>query len=356
VCSVPWFKSWLGQPDQFDWITDILRERGIIRSAQWTLAIVSSMTVLVPVTSFLSTHRPTAEIVLVDATAGIFILGVSVFWLTRWPTRLQSQMFGVVGALCIAGWSLTQPTVTLTALGCCAMATNGGYIALFHSNKLLAFNVAVAIPVGTVVAAEVASEYDIGTALAALWVISILNLSSPLVMRGMSRAMGTYAVRADQDALTGLLNRRGFITTLTRRLAEPRPNATHLTVVMIDLDAFKRVNDTFGHSAGDRALTAVADVLREHMAPTSVLCRAGGEEFLIAAVGPEPDADAISAQLRSAIATLPHQVTASIGTATAELPALGIPDLPGFIEKLVDAADTAMYTAKRRGGNQAHHF
>jgi diguanylate cyclase (GGDEF)-like protein len=125
---------------------------------------------------------------------------------------------------------------------------------------------------------------------------------------------------------------------------------------MIDLDAFKRVNDTFGHSAGDRALTAVADVLREHMAPTSVLCRAGGEEFLIAAVGPEPDADAISAQLRSAIATLPHQVTASIGTATAELPALGIPDLPGFIEKLVDAADTAMYTAKRRGGNQAHHF
>jgi hypothetical protein len=80
---VPWFKSWLGQPDQFDWITDVLRERGISRSAQWTLAVVSSMTVLVPVTSFLSTRRPTAEIVLVDATASIFILGVSIFWLTR---------------------------------------------------------------------------------------------------------------------------------------------------------------------------------------------------------------------------------------------------------------------------------
>ncbi|OBG28754.1 hypothetical protein A5764_24445 [Mycobacterium sp. 852002-51057_SCH5723018] len=351
-----WFKSWLGQPDQFDWITDILRERGIIRSAQWTLAVVSSMTVLVPVTSFLSTRHPTAEIVILDATAAIFILGVSVFWLTRWPNRLQSQTFGVVGALCIAGWSLAQPTVTLAALGCCAMATNGGYIALFHSNRLLVFNVAVAIPVAAVVSAHLAFEADIGTALAALWVISILNLSTPLVMRGMSRAMGTYAVRADQDALTGLLNRRGFTAALTRRLADPRAADTHLIVVMLDLDAFKRVNDTFGHAAGDRALTAVADVLRQRTAPTSVLCRAGGEEFLIAVMSPSPNADSTSAQLRSAIATLPHQVTASIGTATAELPSLGIPDIAGFIEKIVDVADTAMYIAKRRGGNQAHHL
>lgn len=351
-----WFKSWLAQPDQFDWITNILRERGMLRSAQWTLAIVSSLTVLVPVTSFLSTHHPTAEIVLVDATAGIFILGVSVFWLTRWPTRLQSQVFGVVGAVCIAGWSLTQPTVTLAALGCCAMATNGGYIALFHSNKLLFFNVVVAVTVAGVVATDLAFETDVGTALAASWVISILNLSSPLVMRGMSRAMGTYAVRADQDALTGLFNRRGFVAALTRRLSDPRADDTHLTVAMVDLDAFKRINDTFGHSAGDRALVAVADALRQHTAPTSVLCRAGGEEFLIAVVGASEHAELIAARLGAAIATLPHQVTASIGTATAELPELGTSDIGGFIEKIVDVADTAMYTAKRRGGNQAHHL
>ena len=152
-------------------------------------------------------------------------------------------------------------------------------------------------------------------------------------------AMGTYAVRADEDSLTGLFNRRGFIAALTRRLGDPHADDTHLTMVMIDLDAFKRINDTFGHAAGDRALIAVADVLRKHMASTAVLCRAGGEEFLIAATSPSPNAETISARLGAAIAALPQGLTASIGTATAELPLIGTSEIPGLIEKLIDVAE-----------------
>jgi diguanylate cyclase (GGDEF)-like protein len=214
----------------------------------------------------------------------------------------------------------------------------------------------LALAVSIATAVHLAREIDIGTGIAAFWVISMLNLSFPLAMRGMSRAMGTYAVRADEDSLTGLFNRRGFIAALTRRLADPPADDTHLIVAMVDLDAFKRINDTFGHAAGDRALTAIADALRAHTAPESLLCRAGGEEFLIAIVGPSPRPELISARLRVAISALPHQVTASIGTATAELPPMGTFDIPGLIEKLIDAADAAMYTAKRRGGNQAHHL
>jgi diguanylate cyclase (GGDEF)-like protein len=184
----------------------------------------------------------------------------------------------------------------------------------------------------------------------------MLNLAFPVAMRGMSRAMGTYAERADQDALTGLYNRRGFIAALTRRLADPHAGDAHLSMTMIDLDAFKRINDTLGHAAGDRALIAVAEVLEQQAAPTAVLCRAGGEEFLIAAIGPSPEAEAISARLAAAIAALPQGLTASIGTATAELSPMGTSDIPGLIEKLIDVADSAMYTAKRRGGNQAHHL
>ncbi len=160
----------------------------------------------------------------------------------------------------------------------------------------------------------------------------------------------------EEDSLTGLFNRRGFIAALTRRLGDPRGDDTHLTMIMVDLDAFKRINDTFGHAAGDRALIAVAEVLRQQVAPTALLCRAGGEEFLIAATGPSPNAEPISAQLGAAIAALPQGLTASIGTATAELPPMGVSDVPGLIEKLIDVADSAMYTAKRRGGNQAHHL
>jgi len=236
------------------------------------------------------------------------------------------------------------------------MATNSGYVALFHGNGLLVFSGALAVTVSIATAMHLAREVDVGTGLGAFWVISMLNLSFPLAMRGMSRALGTYAVRADEDSLTGLFNRRGFIAALTRRLADPDVDDHHLTMIMIDVDAFKRINDTFGHAAGDRALIAVADVLRQRMAPTAVLCRAGGEEFLVAAFSPSPNAEPISATLCAAIAALPQGLTASIGTATAELAPMGTFDVPGLIEKLIDVADSAMYTAKRRGGNQAHHL
>ncbi|OMC54995.1 hypothetical protein A5745_00715 [Mycobacterium sp. IS-2888] len=356
VRSVSRFASWLARADQFDWITDILRDRGLLRATQWTLAVISLISALVPVTSLLSTHHRTAGVVLINATAAGFVVAVSVFWLTRWPTRIQSEIFGVVAATCIAGWSLTQPTAALAAVGCSALAINSGYVALFHSNRLLVFNVGLAVTVSVVAAVHLARESDIGTGIAAFWVISMLNLSVPLAMRGMSRAMGTYAVRADEDALTGLFNRRGFIAALTRRLTNPHADTTHLTMVMIDLDAFKRINDTFGHAAGDRALIAVAGVLRQQVSPTAMVCRAGGEEFLIAATSPSPDAEPISARLRAAIAALPLGLTASIGTATAELPPMGTFDALGLIEKLIDVADSAMYTAKRCGGNRAHHL
>jgi diguanylate cyclase (GGDEF)-like protein len=236
------------------------------------------------------------------------------------------------------------------------MATNSGYVALFHNNKFLAFSVTLAGIVTVATAVHLAREVDVGTGLAAFWVIAMLNVSFPVAMRGMSRAIGTYAERADEDSLTGLFNRRAFVAALTRRLGNPRADDTHLTMTMVDLDAFKRINDTLGHAAGDRALIAVADVLREQAAPTAMLCRAGGEEFLIAAVGPSPEAETVSARLAAAIAALPQGLTASIGTATAELSPMGTSDIPGLIEKLIDVADSAMYTAKRRGGNQAHHL
>lgn len=97
-------------------------------------------------------------------------------------------------------------------------------------------------------------------------------------------------------------------------------------------------------------------MLRQQVAPPVVLCRAGGEEFLVAATGSSPNAEPIAEQLGAAVTALPQGLTASIGTATAELPPMGVSDVPGLIEKLIDVADSAMYAAKRRGGNQAHHL
>jgi diguanylate cyclase (GGDEF)-like protein len=175
----------------------------------------------------------------------------------------------------------------------------------------------------------------------------------PLIIWGMSQAMATYVQRAEQDPLTGLLNRRAFAESVTDRLNHHAAAHTHLAVMMVDLDDFKRVNDTSGHVAGDRLLQVVAGLMRDRAPADAIICRAGGEEFLIALTCTIADVAPLSALLCTAIAKHPSGITASIGTAGAELQRLCTSDGGDLVEGLVVLADNAMYAAKRRGGNQA---
>lgn len=347
--------TWWGEPDQFEWITTFLRERRMLGSARLVMAIVAGSSALVPLTVLPSQCHPSIAEVILGLVADVFTVGMTVFWLRRWPTRRQSQVGVMIGAACISGWSLAQPTAALAALPCTALAVTGGYIAFFHSPRLLAVNGAVALAITIPTALRLAHEANIATAVSAFWVINFLNVSVPVAIWGMTQAIGRYAQRSDQDALTGLLNRRAFTETVTRRVADPPRAHTHLAMVMVDLDNFKRVNDTHGHAAGDRALRAVAAALREHAPAHAVICRAGGEEFLVAVTTVNSDVKPLAAQFCAAVAGLSPAVTASVGTASAPLQLLTGPDGGCLIEQLVTTADNAMYTAKRNGGNQVWH-
>jgi diguanylate cyclase len=175
----------------------------------------------------------------------------------------------------------------------------------------------------------------------------------PLIIWGMSQAMGTYVERAEQDPLTGLL-KRAFTEAVPVRLVDHNAAHTHLAVMMLDLDDFKGINDTHGHSAGDRPLQVVAELLREHSPADAIICRAGGEEFLIALTCTIDDVAPLASLFCGAVARHPSGITASIGTACAELHLLRTVDGGHLIEELIALADSAMYAAKRRGGNQAH--
>nr|WP_307735661.1 diguanylate cyclase [Massilia pinisoli] len=156
------------------------------------------------------------------------------------------------------------------------------------------------------------------------------------------------------DELTGLYNRRYFDETLRRELFRAERKRAALALVMIDLDHFKRMNDTYGHEAGDIVLRAVGQVLREGVRRSDVACRYGGEELVL--VLPECDAAAAvrSAEtIRATIAalelhhgdTLLPDVTASFGIAV--WPANG-----DDAATLLQAADRALYTAKHAGRNR----
>ncbi|MCW2570602.1 MAG: diguanylate cyclase [Frankiales bacterium] len=144
------------------------------------------------------------------------------------------------------------------------------------------------------------------------------------------------------DGLTSIANRRHFDGSLTRHLARATRTSEPCSLLLLDIDHFKRLNDTRGHQVGDDVLREVAQVLRAHARTNDVAARYGGEEFalILDACAPE-EAAATAERIRSAIATaLP--VTVTVGVATFPVNAVQGEDL-------VRAADRALYDGKRAG-------
>ena len=158
------------------------------------------------------------------------------------------------------------------------------------------------------------------------------------------------------DPLTGCLNRRGFDQALTREIARATRGGHEFSLLAIDLDHFKRVNDTYGHLAGDDVLRAVGALLLKSGRAGDVVARVGGEEFAVllsdtAASGGHLFATRLCERIRKhefAIADNgdPVEITTSIGVA------VGAPrGVPEFAELIWSRADDALYAAKRSGRN-----
>ena len=165
-----------------------------------------------------------------------------------------------------------------------------------------------------------------------------------------------YVVRTERlamhDPLTDLPNRRLFEERLIATMEEARIARTTVACLVIDVDNFKTINDTLGHSAGDQLLRALAVRLSWHMSPRDILARTGGDEFtaLLAGVTDEHHLRFIAGAMMSA-ASVPIMVD---GKAVDVRISVGIalsPDDADDIDTLRRAADEAMYSAKRRGGS-----
>jgi diguanylate cyclase (GGDEF)-like protein len=175
----------------------------------------------------------------------------------------------------------------------------------------------------------------------------------PFASQAVVHRLGVDVMDSDVDPLCGVLNRRAFYSRACQLIAAHH-HAAYLTVTMVDLDNFKHVNDTYGHAVGDRALMAVADVLRHSSDDSAVIARVGGEEFLIAEVIADRHAATRAERLRRAIASTPFDITASVGIASTSLRPSAVLGRE-IIDALIGTADGAMYDAKRNGGNQIHH-
>ena len=168
----------------------------------------------------------------------------------------------------------------------------------------------------------------------------------------LRESMHQLAAQASHDSLTGLLNRRALYQIIEKEQVRTQGEGISLSVIMVDIDHFKMINDQYGHLVGDEALCAVARTLETHKRSTDYTGRWGGEEFLLVLPGASgKDAGQVAERIRVAIKSTSillknggeFSVRASLGAAST------IPGEEFSLERLIERADQALYLAKQAG-------
>jgi diguanylate cyclase (GGDEF)-like protein len=171
-----------------------------------------------------------------------------------------------------------------------------------------------------------------------------------LLLSTLRRALKREHELSRTDFLTGAMLSRSFHEVAELEISRSSRYKHPLTIAYIDIDDFKHVNDTFGHSAGDMLLCTVADAIKKNVRKSDVVARLGGDEFAI--LLPEADQDAaraaigkIAGHLVESVSRNPWSATFSIGVVTCRSIFLSV-------DKLIEVADSAMYSVKKSGKNR----
>ncbi|MDR2031466.1 MAG: GGDEF domain-containing protein [Azoarcus sp.] len=199
-------------------------------------------------------------------------------------------------------------------------------------------------------------EADKDAILAALPYIRVYLYDTAPVLE-VRRLMETLRESTLRDPMTGLSNRRFLEEYVDSLTANVRRKQTHAGILMLDLDHFKMVNDTYGHDAGDAVLKALANTIKTTVRSSDIVIRYGGEEFLVVLQGTSiDDAMSVAEKIRSAVEFM--QIVHG-GIVLKKTISIGVADFPGdsaTFWQAVKFADVALYHAKEAGRNRVLHF
>ena len=190
--------------------------------------------------------------------------------------------------------------------------------------------------------------------LAVLWAVLVMLLVNNLSVAALAGTRLVLRIHflAERDHLTRCWNRRKMDAYMASEWQRIQRTGDALSCLFFDLDHFKRINDTYGHTAGDAALKHAVQVVQRHLSPLHILGRYGGEEFLVLLPGqPLEQAAQLAEVIRAALQDTPLHVGAQAIELTASF---GVASLTPqeAVQSLVSRADAAMYTAKGAGRNQ----
>jgi diguanylate cyclase (GGDEF)-like protein len=280
---------------------------------------------------------------------------MAAFWLTNcWPSRITSELCVITGSMCIAVSSLVQTDPLVGLLGSTAFAVLGGFIALFHSMRLLMFLWLVATATVLVLGARLAAT-DPALAVCGVLLVAGVNVFGVFACRTLLRSMNNEGLLEDVEPLTSLLTRDAFLEKVaTMMSSRGRGGDRYLAVAVVNLDSFSLLQDMAGVTAANRARVAVGQGLRETVRRVAVLAHVAEEEFFIADVLTSDDPSQFVERVRATIASSPSRLTASIGVVSTPLgPLAGHPPYD-VLDEVLGMATAAMQEARRAGGNQVH--
>ncbi|WP_040808451.1 GGDEF domain-containing protein [Nocardia concava] len=345
-------RAWWRDPVDYGWLPAALRARHGLGFVQLFVGAGGAAMGATSVLTMLSPAGPqgTAARMVHWAVAALAVVWALRWWTLPWPSRRESLVLVSLADIAITAACLLDADPVYGSLGSVLLVATGGYIAVFHSSKVLVSHAIwslLSVSALTVVMICVAS--DVPLALAILFIVVVATV---IVLPTVHFCYWVLRTEAMSDPLTGLLNRRGLDYYLP---SLARSSGARMYVISVDLDRFKRINDTYGHHAGNQVLTGVARQLRAVADPGTVIARIGGDEFVAFCRCEHTDVDAVAQRVRRAVANgtgsaIP--VTASVGVAVFVPSEIATVSDSVLVDHLLHIADLPMYQAKRLGGDK----
>ncbi|WP_157997744.1 GGDEF domain-containing protein [Mycobacteroides stephanolepidis] len=287
----------------------------------------------------------------------VIVGAIGIFWMLRWwfgplPTQLVSAIFATtsIAAICVGSFADSDKVTGICWMS--ALAVAAVYIGAFHGARLFALYWLLALSTLTLHAISLSLQQGWAVAAAKSVEIGAVVLVMPTILHLVYPVFAHDAVSAERDQLTGLHNRRGFNGQSVRLAMTAHAQRSELSIIVVDIDRFKRINDHRGHDAGDRVIVLAALRIRVVTGDRAVVGRLGGDEFCVAMIAPVQSAIEAAEQIRIELESIDTvaMITASIGVATGRPLRTDRPR--DLVSRLIIDADNAMYTAKRDGGNR----
>jgi diguanylate cyclase (GGDEF)-like protein len=319
----------------------------------------------------LATERGTNPALILGIEGAMSLLAVLAIEVERLkksgPTSLREWFFVGIGllqvALCLSTGGLSSPYFLLVVMT--GVFTGLTVTALKAATVSATLGAAYVLGVWGISPVKLAGAGTTEAITATVVHMAFLGLATVLagrVARHNRETMATLEIQSKRDPLTSLENRRGFLEKMTGELNRAERFSWPISMLIIDLDHFKNLNDQYGHAVGDMVLVETSALLRETVGPVDHLARVGGEEFAVAAVAAEPHhgrdlADRILRAFRTRnwnrIRT-GMRVTCSIGIAVLQPGPRGDAPVTSVLSALMQRADRALYHVKQHGRNGSH--